>query len=219
MNSDIKNLLDLIGAKEAPRGYDQMYWRAERALGRHKLTAMTLDQVKALQQKMVTYGSTACGKYQFIRATFDATRNALGLPGDTVWTPEVQDNMAVYLLNKRGLTRFIAGQISREDFANNLAKEWASLPVVTHIQGATLKLTPGQSYYSGDGLNKSFHTPKQILTAIDALHAQPVVVVPAPAPESIPIPAVDEVVKRWAVTAVAIVIILSVLLAIYYVWQ
>jgi len=205
-----------------------MYWKAEKGLGRHKLTSMTLDQIRALQQKMVPYGSSASGRYQFIRGTFDATRKAMGLPGDAIWSPAVQDNMALNRLNKRGLTKYLAGEISREDFANNLAKEWASLPVVTHIQGATRMLEPGQSYYAGDGLNKSLHTPQEILHAIDAIQGQPVVIAepesepepePEPEPELAERPVVDPGVQRIAFTALGIVIVICIVIAIYYMWN
>ena len=219
MNSDIKNLPDLIASKEAPRGYDQMYWKAEKALGRYKLSAMTLDQIASLQMKMKPYGSTASGRYQFIRATFDETRSAMGLPKDTVWTPEVQDNMAMHLLNKRGLTKFLAGDISRIEFANNLAKEWASLPVVTAIRGHRRLVVPGESYYAGDGLNKAFHKPEKILMAIDAIQGQPVVIPPVPVPVPTQPSVISEGLQRLVFTIFAFVIIVSIIVAVYYMWK
>lgn len=187
----ITPLLELIRKGEVGTtelsGYDRMYAPAEAKLGKHKLTAMTLDQVRALQEKMVASRSTSSGGYQFIRATFDETRKAMGLPGSTVWTPEIQDRMAMYLLKKRGLDKFLAGNLSREGFANNLAMEWASLPVVTAIKGQKRLLKPGQSYYSGDGLNKAFHPPSAVLAALDAIKASPEPVPVPPVPDAPPV--------------------------------
>ena len=49
--------------------------------------------------------------------------------------------------------------MSTEDFANNIAKEWASMPVVT---GAA----KGKSYYGGDGINKSLVSVDAFLDAV-----------------------------------------------------
>ena len=211
MNPDTKKLLDLIGSKEAPKGYDQIYTKAEGLVGKPKLTIMSLDQVRALQEKMAPSGSTACGRYQFIRATFDATRKAMGLPGYTVWIPQVQDGMAEYLLVKRGLNKFITGEISREAFANNLAMEWASLPVVTPIRGQSRHLIPGQSFYAGDGLNKALHSPKDVLEILDAIKLVPSVSV-SPSP-------VNPLIQRLAFTVVAIAIIIGLVIAVYLMWN
>ena len=199
MTPAMKALLDAIGAKEAPRGYDQIFGWAEanKDIGRVTLTAMTLDQIRALQTKMLNVGSpsTACGRYQFLRKTLDATRMAMGVPGSAKWTPALQDEMALHLMRGRGLDKYLAGRMSREAFANNLAMEWASLPVVTRIKGQQRMVDPGESYYAGDGLNKSFHDPGDILKLVDALKAdagKPVLppvsppVPPAPGPEPLP---------------------------------
>lgn len=167
-------LLTLIASKESGKeGYNAIYAPAIKIVGRPTLTTMSLDKIRALQERMVPSRSTALGRYQFIRNTFDATRKAMGLPGSTLWSEDVQDAMAIYLLRQRGLDDFLTGKMSRETFANNLAKEWASLPVVTAIKGAKRQLQPGQSYYSGDGLNKAFHKPEEVLACIDALKRAP----------------------------------------------
>ena len=60
----------------------------------------------------------------------------------------MQDHLAVALLERRGAVHYASSTISREEFAANLAKEWAGLP---RIIGENLTA----SYYDGDGLNKS----------------------------------------------------------------
>ena len=170
MTPALKNLLDAIGSKEAPKGYGQIYGGAK-GVGFPDVSKMTLKDVRALQDRMVKNGSasSACGRYQFIRKTLAATILEMGLKDSDVWTPDLQDRMAVHLMEKRKLGAYMAGTISRETFANNLAMEWASLPVVTAIRGAHRQLAPGQSYYAGDGLNKAHHAPAAILALVDAL--------------------------------------------------
>lgn len=134
------------------------------------LTNKTFDEFRALGRSQVTTGgarggkepSSALGGYQFLTATLDGLKKNLKLTGKEIMTPEFQDELAIALMRGRGLDGYLAGKITAEAFANNLAKEWASLPMVTGPK-------KGRSYYSGDGLNKSFHKPETILAAVRAL--------------------------------------------------
>jgi muramidase (phage lysozyme) len=161
MTPALKALLDLIRKHEAPKGYGQIFIGAKGVPKDTDVTKLTLKEVRILQEKMVINGSvsSACGGYQFIRKTLAATMLKMGLTGDEIWTPELQDRMAVYLCEQRGLKDFLAGKLGINDFANNLAKEWASLPVVSGPK-------KGKSHYAGDGLNRSLHDPETILKAL-----------------------------------------------------
>jgi len=177
---EIEKLLSAIRKHEAPKGYGQVYSGAKGVGKNADVSKMTLDGVLNLQTTMLDKGSasTACGGYQFLRKTLKATIAEMGLKGSEVWTPELQDRMAVYLMQKRGLGEYLDGTLSAEGFANNLAKEWASLPVVSGPK-------KGRSFYAGDGLNKSFHEPSAIMALVSAVKAprkpaQPVSPVPAP---------------------------------------
>lgn len=132
----------------------------------------TFDQVRALSRSQVTKGkeaSSAIGAYQFLTKTLDSLKTSLRLTGGELFVPEFQDDLAVALMIRRGFLQFVDGAITAEVFANNLAKEWASLPVVTNTQGARRWLKKGQSYYAGDGLNKAHHDPDAILDLIRAV--------------------------------------------------
>ena len=177
---EISNLLSAIRKHEAPKGYGQVYSGAKGVGKNADVSKMTLDGVLNFQTTMLAKGSasTACGGYQFLRKTLKATIAEMGLKGSEVWTPELQDRMAVYLMQKRGLGEYLDGTLSAEGFANNLAKEWASLPVVSGPK-------KGRSFYAGDGLNKSFHEPSAIMALVSAVKAprkpaQPVSPSPAP---------------------------------------
>lgn len=139
-------LLGFIGGLEAPLGYNQVYGRNKMA----PLDEMTVNQVLSYQRDRVRKGSpsSAVGRYQFIRPTLRGLVRELGLTGDELFTPALQDTLAVHLLKRRGLDRFLDGQVDLETFGNSLAKEWASLPVLTGRK-------KGKSFYAGDGLNNA----------------------------------------------------------------
>jgi muramidase (phage lysozyme) len=187
MNQNIRNLLDFIGSKEAPKGYDQIYTRAEKIVGKPAVSKMTLNQVLALQERMKKSGSSAAGRYQFLQATLQATMNRMKLRGHEVWTPELQDRMAVNLLELRGLNKYLAGKIGATEFANNLAMEWASLPVVSTIRGRHRMVRAGESYYSGDGLNAALHPTNAIMDLVKALR-NPSPEVAEPVSPDVPVP-------------------------------
>lgn len=188
----IDKLLAFIRSDEAPKGYGQIFGGARGVSLATDVSKMTLNNIIKFQDQMLAAksASTAVGGYQFLQRTLIGTMSAMKLTGKEIWTPELQDKMAIHLMKGRGLESFLAGTMSAENFANNLAKEWASLPVVTSILGfKKFVLKPGQSYYAGDGLNKSKHDPKEFLALVKALQEplvedddfdKPVVIVPEP---------------------------------------
>ena len=135
------------------------------------LTNKTFDQFRGLARSQVTQGeaSSALGGYQFITTTLDSLKASLHLTGNEIMNPAMQDDLAVALMIRRGYMEYMAGRMNPSTFCNNLAKEWASLPVVTSIQGAHRALKVGQSYYAGDGLNKALHTASEIISLVSAL--------------------------------------------------
>lgn len=177
----ISTLLFAIRKHEAPKGFGQVYSGIPARL-QVDVSKMTVADVLAWQKRIrdrKLAASTAAGGYQFIYMTLSACVREMGLKGTEIFDEALQNRMAVYLMQKRGLGEYLDGTISAEDFANNLAKEWASLPVVTAIQGQKRKLKPGQSYYAGDGLNKAFHAPDTVMALVRAIRtpekpAQPV---------------------------------------------
>lgn len=74
----------------------------------------------------------------------------------------LQDRLAIRLLERRGVQDYAHGRISREQLAHNLSKEWAALPRV--IGG-----NPDSSYYDDDGLNKAHVKVDQVMAAIASL--------------------------------------------------
>lgn len=169
-------LLDFIGNKES-EGYDDISGLISRSKYPTKnLTQMTIQEVLDWQESIDRFQlSEAVGRYQIMEDTLRGYNNDSGTgPGNPLYTraglsagdlfsPENQDKMAIVLLNGRGLNRFINGEITREQFANNLAAEWASLPLVTGPNA-------GRSVYAGDRAgNRSLTTVQAFLDAIDAV--------------------------------------------------
>ncbi|KQP81768.1 hypothetical protein ASF60_22185 [Methylobacterium sp. Leaf113] len=106
--------------------------------------------------------SSATGRYQFMKKTLRGLKQEMGLSGTERFSPELQDRMALQLLNRRGYSEWQAGRITDAQFANRLALEWASLPNITAQNGRPA----GVSAYTGDGLNKSLVSPASVLAAL-----------------------------------------------------
>lgn len=171
-------LLDFIGNKES-EGYDDISGLVSQSrYPTKRLTEMTIQEVLDWQESIdADQLSEASGRYQIMEDTLRGYNNDRGAgPGNPLYTraglsagdlfsPENQDKMAIVLLNQRGLQRFVDGKITREQFANNLASEWASLPLVTGPNA-------GRSVYAGDSAgNRALTTVQEFLDAIDAVKA------------------------------------------------
>jgi len=130
-------------------------------------TEMTITEVLEWQNTHNPAGpaTTAIGAYQIVdqpnARTLSGLVRRMGLTGDEVFTAELQDRMAVELLKRRGLDKFLAGELDKDSFANKVAREWASLPVLKEDTRGGNTIAIGSSYYSGDGINKSFRNPKK----------------------------------------------------------
>jgi len=94
-------------------GYDVRYGYKRSA---KPLTQMTLDEVAKL--------SGANGRYQVMAPTLGDFRKAYGLTGKELFSPELQDQIGVYLLNRRGYGNL---KLSPEDLQLNMSMEWASI--------------------------------------------------------------------------------------------
>lgn len=157
------NLLDLIASKESGGDYNSIFWGAT-FYPEKPLVEMTVREARQYQTDLLSQGakSTALGKYQIISPTMDGTIARLGLTGDELFDEEMQDKMAIGLLDKRGYQDFLYEKIDANTFCNYLAMEWASFGVCTYINGKAR----GQSYYAGDGLNAAHVSPDTVLEAL-----------------------------------------------------
>lgn len=176
-------ILDFVAGPESGGNYNAYYGNGNST---RDLSQMTLDQVASWSGNRGTK-SSATGRYQFMKATligetrkgkfYPGLKQEMGLSGSERFTPELQDRMAMHLLNRRGYSKWARGEISATQFANNLALEWASLPNITAQNGRPA----GVSAYAGDGLNKSLVRPSAVLAALGSPSAPTSQVAQAPA--------------------------------------
>lgn len=170
----MKQLLDFIAQHES-RGDYNIVWGGIKKQHRPKkpLVTMTIAEVLAWQDGIdPLYQSEAAGRYQIMEDTLRKLYVQAGMSDQDLFDEAGQDRLAVQLLKQRGLDKYLAGQITAETFANNLAKEWASLPCVSGPK-------KGRSYYDGDGLNKAGVDVAPFLSAVKAIKTAEIVTRPA----------------------------------------
>lgn len=135
-NVPVAPLLSLIGNTEGTDkgdGYNETLGYGAYTGGDVDLVNMTLGDIDKLQTDMLRHpnnkwNSSAIGRYQIIRTTLRGLKEEMGLTDDMAFTPELQDQMAMHLLERRGLSKWQAGQMTDDEFINGLSAEWASLP-------------------------------------------------------------------------------------------
>lgn len=193
-------LLDFIGDIEAPGGYGVIFANRQDRLAK-PLTSMTIDEVltgQATWSRWAKPASSAAGRYQFMRATLTGLVKELGLRGTQKLDANLQDRLGYHLLKRRGYDEFMAGEIDTTEFSRRLAQEWASLPVLEATTGGSRKVKRGQSYYAGDGLNKSLVKPEAVEKILaEALRAGNAV--PKPEPKPAPPAPTEPAPERWEI--------------------
>lgn len=135
-NVPVGPLLGLIGHTEGTDkgdGYNETLGYGAYTGGDVNLVGMTLGEIDKLQTQMLRHpnnkwNSSAIGRYQIIRTTMRKLKTKMGLTDDMTFSPELQDQMAMQLLEGRGLSKWQAGKMSDEQFMAGLSAEWASLP-------------------------------------------------------------------------------------------
>lgn len=151
-------LLDLIAkAESSPAGgYEAVVGSKTGIKG---LKNKTIKEVLEIQKQRLKEGkNTAIGRYQIINKTLKEAIKKTGISEDSLFNEETQDKLGKSLLEKRGLSKYLSGKIDSVKFGNNLAKEWAGLPILTNIKNKKR----GQSYYKGVGDNKAIISPEEL---------------------------------------------------------
>lgn len=164
-------LLDMIAKYEGGvNGYDVVYGRSKIKTPK-PLTKMTVAEVEKWQNKSVSAGSksSAVGKYQIVRETLAAIIASGAINRGELFDKDCQERAGRHLLDGRGYQRFKAGTMPLHAFAKELAKEWASLPVLYDMKGHSRNVKAGESYYAGDSLNSAHYSPAELIGALKAV--------------------------------------------------
>jgi hypothetical protein len=123
--NNLKPLLDMIGSGESDNvgGYSAMFPSESYP----KMLDMTINEVIEFQKEKLKDGrkSVAVGRYQMLYPEDYAA--AAGLPLTSKFTPENQDKMVIsYLKKNRKLNEFIKGEITNEQFSEELSQEFGT---------------------------------------------------------------------------------------------
>lgn len=173
-----KPLLDFIARPESGGDYN-IVWGGIRPKHRPPklLTTMTIGEVLNWQDSIDSlYMSEAAGRYQIMEDTLRGLYKSAGMSLNDLFDEAGQDKLAFALLKRRGWGDYVDGKIPASKFANNLAREWASLPVVSGPKF-------GRSYYAGDGLNKSHVKVDDFMHAVREAYKVPSQQKPRPVQE------------------------------------
>lgn len=149
--------LDFIGKIESGNSYNKLV--GGKIKNDPALTDMTVAQVLQFQDTMRARGheTTALGKYQIIKGTLAGVVKSGAIGLNDRFDAQTQDKAALHLMNMRGREKYKTGKMSTDQYANNLAKEWASLP-----------MPDGRSFYAGQGSNKSLVSRSEFVGALKA---------------------------------------------------
>jgi peptidoglycan hydrolase-like protein with peptidoglycan-binding domain len=151
----VGKVLDLIAGPESGGRYDAVYPGKRRP----EILDMTLDELVADQRERGRFtGSSASGRYQYIRKTLSSVVRQMGLDtSKEKFTPKLQDEIAIFHLRaNHGLDRWLSGSMSNEQFLNRLAGTWAGIPK-----------TNGRSAYAGVLDNKAGIGAQAALQVLD----------------------------------------------------
>lgn len=160
-----RQLLDVIAHAESNGNYNAYFGNSKNS--KVDFTNMSVADVMKWQQDYIKQGSpsSAVGRYQILNTTLAGLVEQLGINPKQRFDKKMQDAMAVALLERRGAVEYADKKLTDEQFAANLAKEWAGLPKITGNN-------PNASYYASDGLNKSRVEPAKVLTAIKPIETK-----------------------------------------------
>jgi len=159
-------LLRLVAKVESKENYNAYFGNVGNSTV--NFISMPIAEVMKWQSEYVSQGnpSSAVGKYQIISTTLTGLVDELNVDTNQSFDQAMQDKMAVALIERRGAEAYANGELTREEFAANLAKEWAALPRV-------IGENSDASYYASDGLNKSLVSVDEVLKAIEPIGVTP----------------------------------------------
>jgi hypothetical protein len=148
-----QKILDFVAKYESGGDYNKMYGGKSNS----NLSNMSIAEVLDFQKKNgPALGSSAIGKYQFMQDTIKGLIAKGVISPTDKFDAATQEKMGMALLEGRGYSKYKSGKLSAEEFANNIAAEWAGMPMPN-----------GQSRYAGDGKNKALVGRPEFLAQLE----------------------------------------------------
>ena len=145
----VQAALNMIAEGEGTgdKGYDIPFGYGKYVKPKIKITDMTLKELDRFQVQQIhatknqgieglytdtknpdeSHGTSAVGKYQITRGVITDAVNAGIVNRNERFTPEVQERIARFLLNRSGLESMLSGKMSPKDYREKLSKVWASI--------------------------------------------------------------------------------------------
>jgi hypothetical protein len=135
------SLIGLIDKTEGGGDYDTLFGFSNRdgkKFAGTKISQMTIGELKEFangeygkwSREQLGYKATPMGRYQFVGTTMASVAKEMGLPDDTVFSPEVQDAMFEYHAKKT-----IAGGKTMDQKISLLREQWEGFK---HVDRDTL---------------------------------------------------------------------------------
>ena len=157
-------LLEIIAEAESNGNYNAYFGNAQN--DEVQFTGMKISEVLAWQDEFVAGGSasSAVGRYQVLNTTLRSLVQQGVVQPEQYFNQQTQDRIAVALLDRRGGEQYVNEELSAQEFAANLAKEWASLPKMVGN-------SPEQSYYQS-ALNSAHVSKNAVMQAVNAVRAE-----------------------------------------------
>ena len=150
------------------------------------ISQMTIGEIAELQKIRDPNNEErlfAVGKYQTIPDTLAMAVKGLGLSPDTVFSPELQDRIGMYLVTEKRpkVGQFLRGDegVSADDAILSLAQEFASIPVPRSVKKGEfgkwprVDLMPGDSFYANPAATKgnaARHTIEETRGALQSVY-------------------------------------------------
>lgn len=121
------------------------------------LSQLTVDEILA-RNKLPTDDPrrmNAVGRYQIINSTLRDLKKNMGLSGNELFTPELQDKMFIELLPESAKGYINGKHNDKISAMTDVSKVWSSVGVPVAMQGKHRMIQAGESFYAGDGGNKA----------------------------------------------------------------
>ena len=141
-------ILDAVYEAESNSNYDQWHLNAKN-VPEKPLTEMTVEEIMRYQGNNK---GPAAGAGQIKFDTLQYLIDYGTIQPTDVFTVETQDKAHSRLLDRRGFQSWVSGEMSNTDFGQNVAKEYAGIPLLADEEVNGVLRTRGSSRYGGSNV-------------------------------------------------------------------